>query len=106
MLKQLGFGQQQASPLGEVAEGRRGVVYSGRGEWDVGSGTWGVVRPRIGDWLFGSCIANNPHPGPPQGEGALLCSDLTVDSGRGMDPGSRALRALGRGYELLFSFSE
>jgi len=31
-------------------------------------------------------------------------ADSTVDFGRGMGPGSRSLRSLGRGHELLFSF--
>ena len=42
-----------------------------------------------------------PHPSPPQGEGVLFCGDWTVGFGRGMDPGSRSLRALGRGYGML-----
>ena len=39
---------------------------------------------------FGSCIANNPHPGPPQGEGALLRRSLKLRRGvgcRGWDVG-------------------
>ena len=43
----------------------------------------------------GLCITNNPHPSPPQGEGALFRDGLTVELGRGMDPDWSAL--LGRG---------
>ena len=58
---------------------------------------------------FGHCIANNYHPGPPPGEGAVSCSDLTVDYKRGRGPRikfgagpvSRSLRSLGRGYGTL-----
>jgi len=49
MLKQLGFGRQQTSPLGEVAEGRRGVVYSGCKKWDVGCRAAVNLKPDI--WL-------------------------------------------------------
>jgi len=43
----------------------------------------------------GLCITDNPHPGPPLGEGVFFCSDLTVASGRGMGPDSRLRRGVG-----------
>ena len=56
---------------------------------------------------FRPCIANNPHPGPPQGEGALFCSDLTVAFGRGMGPGSRGSKVTSlAGDTISFSFPD
>ncbi len=44
---------------------------------EVGCGRWEVGLFRNGGRTFDSVSANNPHPGPPRGEGVLLCRELT-----------------------------